>query len=393
MVKCRCGQVYSGVPEHLPVIGSGENRYPAKVIQQLLNKPGGTAHSGVPFGDAFLFTRRRYQSMKRMLSGIKPTGQLHLGNYIGALSKFVSYQDEYEMIAFIANLHCITVPQDPVELQKNLQDCVALYLACGLDPKKSTIFLQTDVKEHAQLGYILCCHTYMGELNRMTQFKDKQAHGEKNLSGGLYTYPSLMAADILIYDPDYVPVGEDQKQHVELTRDIAIRMNNRYGKLFKIPEPLVPKVGARIMSLTDPSKKMSKSDETNKGCIYLLDDLKTARKKIMGAKTDSLGIIKFDPENQPGVANLMQILSSLSDNRPMADIEAEFAGKGYGDFKRAVADKVCEELEMIQGRYNEIIASGMIEDVLYEGAAKARSLAAPKLETVQHAIGMEIISK
>ena len=331
--------------------------------------------------------------MKRMLSGIKPTGQLHLGNYIGALSKFVSYQDEYEMIAFIANLHCITVPQDPEELQKNLRDCVALYLACGLDPKKATIFLQTDVKEHAQLGYIMCCHTYMGELNRMTQFKDKQAKGEKNLSGGLYTYPALMAADILIYDPDYVPVGEDQKQHVELTRDVAIRMNNRYGELFKIPEPLVPKVGARIMSLSDPDKKMSKSDATNKGCIYLLDDLKTARKKVMGAKTDSLGIVKFDPENQPGVSNLMQILSSLSDNRPMADIEAEFAGKGYGDFKRAVADAVCNELESIQARYSDIIASGMIETVLAEGAEKARALAAPKLEKVQKAIGMEIITK
>ena len=326
-----------------------------------------------------------------MLSGIKPTGQMHLGNYIGALSRFVAYQDEYEMIAFIANLHCITVPQDPTELQKNLRDCVALYLACGLDPDKSTIFLQTDVQEHAQLGYIMCCHTYMGELNRMTQFKDKQAHGEKNLSGGLYTYPALMAADILIYDPDYVPVGEDQKQHVELTRDVAIRMNNRYGELFKIPEPLVPKVGARIMSLSDPEKKMSKSDETNKGCIYLLDDLKTARKKIMSAKTDSLGIIHYDPETQPGVANLMQILSSLSNNRPMADIEAEFAGRGYGDFKRAVADRVCAELETIQARYNEIITSDMIENVLKQGAEKARLMAKPKLETVQRAIGMEII--
>ena len=225
--------------------------------------------------------------MKRMLSGIKPTGQLHLGNYIGALRHFVEYQDEYEMFAFIANLHCITVPQDPKELQQNLRDCVALYLACGLDPDRANIFLQTDVRAHAQLGYIMCCHTYMGELNRMTQFKDKMAHGEKNLSGGLYTYPSLMAADILLYDPDYVPVGEDQKQHVELTRDLAIRMNNRYGELFHVPEPLVAKVGARIMSLSDPSKKMSKSDETNKGCIYLLDDLKAARKKVMSAVTDN----------------------------------------------------------------------------------------------------------
>ena len=329
--------------------------------------------------------------MKRMLSGIKPTGQLHLGNYIGALKHFVEYQDEYEMFAFIANLHCITVPQDPEELHTNLRDCVALYLACGLDPKKATIFLQTDVRAHAQLGYIMCCHTYMGELNRMTQFKDKQAKGERNLSGGLYTYPALMAADILLYDPDYVPVGEDQKQHVELTRDVAMRMNHRYGELFKVPEPLIAKVGARIMSLSDPSKKMSKSDETNKGCIYLLDDLKTARKKVMSAVTDSLGQVKYDPENQPGISNLMQILSSLSDDRPMADIEAEFAGKGYGDFKRAVADKVCETLEMIQNRYHEILASGEINEALKTGAERANQIADEKLDLVQKAIGMEII--
>ncbi len=326
-----------------------------------------------------------------MLSGIKPTGQLHLGNYIGALKHFVEYQDEYDMFTFIANLHCITVPQDPQELQKNLHDCVALYLACGLDPKRSTIFLQTDVKEHAQLGYIMCCHTYMGELNRMTQFKDKQAKGETNLSGGLYTYPALMAADILLYDPDYVPVGEDQKQHVELTRDVAERMNHRYGDLFKVPEPLIAKVGARIMSLSDPDRKMSKSDETNKGCIYLLDPLNAARKKIMSAKTDSLGVVHYDPENQPGISNLMQILSSLSNDRPFAEIEQEFAGKGYGDFKRAVADAVCATLEQIQNRYAEICASDLIETTLKEGAERASVLAAEKLSKVQKAIGMEIL--
>lgn len=331
--------------------------------------------------------------MKRMLSGIKPTGQLHLGNYIGALRNFVLSQEEYEMIAFIANLHCITVPQDPKELQKNLYDCVALYLACGLDPSKATIFLQTDVMEHAQLGYILCCHTYMGELNRMTQFKDKQAKGETNLSGGLYTYPSLMAADILIYDPDFVPVGEDQKQHVELCRDIAIRMNNRYGDLFKVPEPLIPKVGARIMSLTDPDKKMSKSDETNKGCIYLLDPLNVARKKVMGAVTDSLANVHYDPENQPGIANLMQIMSSLSNDRPFGDIEQEFKGKGYGDFKKAVAEVVCNKLEEIQTRYNEITNSDLIEKTLNEGANKARAIASKKLDLVQKKLGMEIVLK
>lgn len=330
---------------------------------------------------------------KRMLSGIKPTGQLHLGSYIGALKHFVEYQDDYDVYAFIANLHCITVPQDPKTLQKNLQDCVALYLACGLDPKKATIFLQTDVKAHAQMGYILCCHTYMGELNRMTQFKDKQAKGEKNLSGGLYTYPALMAADILLYDPDYVPVGDDQKQHVELTRDIAERINNRYGEMFKVPEPLIAKVGARIMSLNDPTKKMSKSDNNDKGCVYLLDDPKNARKKIMSAVTDNEAHVHYDPVNQPGISNLMQILSSLSNDRPFEDIEKEFEGKGYGDFKRAVADAVVDTLEKIQARYHEILDSNILEEVLSEGAAKANVIADAKLEKVQKAIGMEIIDK
>ena len=328
--------------------------------------------------------------MKIMLSGIKPTGQLHLGNYIGALSKFVEYQDEYEVIAFIANLHCITVPQDPEELKKNLKDCVALYLACGLDPAKATIFLQTDVMEHAQLGFILCCNTYLGELNRMTQFKDKQAKGEKNLSGGIYTYPSLMAADILMYDADYVPVGEDQKQHVELCRDIAARFNNKYGETFKLPEPLIPKVGARIMSLSDPMHKMSKSDDNGKGCIYLLDDLKKARKKIMGAVTDSIGKVHFDPVEQPGISNLMQIMSSLT-GKSMDEIETEFEGQGYGTFKKAVADVVCAELEKIQNRYNEILNSDLIETTLADGKAKAQKYATAKLEQVQKVLGMNII--
>lgn len=327
-----------------------------------------------------------------MLSGIKPTGELHLGSYIGALSQFVKYQDDYEVYAFIANLHCITVPQDPEVLQKNLKDCVALYLACGLDPKKATIFLQTDVKEHAQLGYIMCCHTYMGELNRMTQFKDKMAKGEKNLSGGLYTYPALMAADILLYNPDYVPVGEDQKQHVELTRDVAVRMNHRYGDIFKIPEPLIPEVGARIMSLTDPTKKMSKSDDDSKGCIYLLDDPKKARKKIMSAVTDSLAHVHYDPENQPGISNLVQIMSSLN-GQSFEEIEKEFDGKGYGDFKKAVAEVVIAKLEEIQTKYNEIIESNQIEEILKEGAKKASAIAEPHLDLIQKAIGMEIITK
>lgn len=324
-----------------------------------------------------------------MLSGIKPTGQLTLGNYIGALRNFVKYQDDYEMIVFIANLHCITEYQEPEQLKKNLTDAVALYLACGLDPEKATIFLQTDVHEHAELGYIIACNTYLGELNRMTQFKDKTAKGEKNLTAGLYTYPCLMAADILLYNADYVPVGEDQKQHVELTRDLAIRFNNKYSKTFTVPEPLVAKVGARIMSLQDPSKKMSKSDETNKGCIYLLDDLKVARKKIMSAVTDSVGVIQLDKENQPGLYNLIEIASSLT-NRSMEDIVLEFHDQGYGKLKGYVADVVCAELEKIQTRYNEILASHTLEKVLEEGAKKAEKIAHETLEDVKKQVGLEI---
>ena len=329
--------------------------------------------------------------MKRMLSAIKPTGQLTLGNYIGALRNFVKYQDEYEVIFFIANLHCITVYQDPKELRKNLKDAVALYIAAGLDPDKATIFLQTDVKEHAQLGYILSCYTYTGELNRMTQYKDKMAHSETNLSAGLYVYPCLMAADILLYNPDYVPVGEDQKQHVELTRDIAIRFNNKYSPTFTVPEPLVAKVGARIMSLQDPTRKMSKSehDDGDKGCIYLLDDLNVARKKIMSAVTDSVGKIQLDKANQPGIYNLIEIASSLT-NRSMEDIVEEFKDSGYGELKKYVADVVCNELEKIQTRYKDIIESGKIEDILADGAKKAQAIAYKTLAKVERKIGLEI---
>jgi tryptophanyl-tRNA synthetase len=327
--------------------------------------------------------------MKRMLSGIKPSGQLTLGNYIGALREFVKYQNDYEMIVFIANLHTLTVYQDPNELSTNLRDTIALYLACGLDPKRSTIFMQSDVLQHAQLGFILSCNTYMGELNRMTQYKDKLAKGEESMTSGFYVYPTLMAADILIYDPAFVPVGEDQKQHVELTRDVAIRFNNRYGETFKIPQPLIPKVGARIMSLSDPTKKMSKSDALDKGCIYLLDTPEAARKKVMSAVTDTLGQIAFDPVNQPGIANLLQIHSALS-GRSINDLVQEFNGQGYGTFKKAVADEVVNLLTMLQIRYREIMDQGVLDQVLSEGAAKARIMAETKLQDVQRKIGLTI---
>ena len=328
--------------------------------------------------------------MKRMVSGIKPTGELTLGNYIGALRNFVKYQDDYELYVFIANLHCVTVYQDPKELRKNLKDAIALYLACGLDPEKCTIFLQSDVYEHAQLGWLMTCMSYMGELSRMTQFKEKTQNAkDENITAGLFVYPPLMAADILLYDADYVPVGEDQKQHVELTRDLAQRFNNRYSETFVVPEPLVAKVGARIMSLSDPAKKMSKSEETNKGCIYLLDDINVAKKKIMSAVTDMCAHVNYDKENQPGVSNLLEIMSSLS-GEPIDSIVARYEGKGYGEFKKEVAEVVAKELTMIQGRYNEIMKSGLIEQVLNEGAERAHRIAFMKLKKVQKKMGIDI---
>jgi len=327
--------------------------------------------------------------MKKMLSGIKPSGQLTLGNYIGALKNFVAYQDDYEMIIFIANLHCLTIYQDPSELRKNLHDTIAFYLACGLDPKKTTIFMQSDVKEHAQLGFIMSCNTYLGELNRMTQYKDKVAKGENGLSAGFYTYPTLMAADILMYDADYVPVGEDQKQHVELARDVAERFNNKYGVTFTVPEPMIPKIGARIMSLSDPTKKMSKSEENNKGCIYLLDDPAVASKKIMSAVTDLVGKIQYDPENQPGISNLLTIHSTLS-GIPINELVSQFEGQGYGNLKKAVAAEVVKLLTELQNEYHKIMASGIIKEVLSEGKEKAGVIASAKLADVQHRIGADI---
>ena len=327
--------------------------------------------------------------MKRMLSGIKPSGQLTLGNYIGALREFVKYQNDYEMIVFIANLHTLTVYQDPKELSQNLKDTIALYLACGLDPNRSTIFMQSDVMEHAQLGFILSCNTYMGELNRMTQYKDKLAKGEESMTSGFYVYPTLMASDILIYDPDFVPVGEDQKQHVELTRDVAMRFNNRYGETFKIPHPLIPKIGARIMSLSDPTKKMSKSDEQDKGCIYLLDKPEVVRKKVMSAVTDLVGIVQYDPINQPGIANLLVIHSALS-GRTVDDLVKEFDGQGYGTFKKVVADEIVKLLIDLQAKYNDILKQHILDQVLADGAAKARVLAHQKLKLVETKIGLTI---
>lgn len=329
--------------------------------------------------------------MKRMLSGIKPTGRVTLGNYIGAIKPFVSYQDEYEMIVFVANLHSMTIYQEPKELRKNTKDLIALYLAAGLDPKKVTLFLQSDVLEHAQLGWYLGCMVSMGELSRMTQYKDKASKLGKNesLGAGIFNYPSLMNADILMYDPDYVPVGEDQKQHCELARDIAERFNNRYSETFKLPEPLVPKVGGRIMDLQDPTKKMSKSDATGKGCIYILDDINVSKKKIMSAVTDSDNKIIYDVKNKPGISNLLSIYSILS-NQSIASLEEKYQNCGYGQFKKDLSEIVGAELQKIQDRYQEIICGSYIDDILNEGAQHARQIARKKLAKVERKIGITI---
>lgn len=326
--------------------------------------------------------------MKRMVSGIKPSGSLTLGNYIGAIKHFIAYQDSYELFVFIANLHAITVPQDKQELKKNTKDLAALYLACGLDPKKATLFVQSEILEHATLAFIFDCTTYMGELSRMTQYKDQSTKNQDtSISVGLFTYPNLMAADILLYDPDFVPVGDDQKQHVELTRNIAERFNQRHGMTFQVPQPLIPESGARIMSLTDPTKKMSKSDDAaDRGCIYLLDDPKVARKKIMSAVTDSDTAIRYDPVSKPGISNLLTIMSSLTDT-PIPSLEQQYAHANYGLFKSDLASIVENFLISLQDRFQQIITNKIVDQVFEEGAKKAKTIAARKLEKVYKKIG------
>ena len=328
------------------------------------------------------------QQRKRMLSGIKPTGKLTLGNYIGAIKQFISYQDEYELLVFIADLHALTLPIDPKELREDTKNLISIYLACGLDPEKVILFKQSDVHEHAELGYIMTCNSNMGELSRMTQYKDKTAKisNKESIPTGIFIYPALMAADILLYDPDYVPVGIDQKQHVELTRDLALKFNSHYSETFKLPEPVIAKTGAKIASLSNPTKKMSKS-ESDKGTIYLLDDVNISRKKIMSAVTDSDSIVKYDLENKPGISNLLTIASSLS-KKSIEEIENEFVGKGYGEFKKYVADIVVDELSLLQQKVKEIQESGIIDKVLAAGAEKASYLARKKLNKVYTKIGL-----
>lgn len=328
--------------------------------------------------------------MKRALSGIKPTGNLTLGNYIGALMHFNDDQDKYESYIFVADLHALTMPIEPQELYNNTRDIVAFYVAAGLDPNKTTIFLQSDVSAHAELNAIVQNYLYMGELSRMTQFKDKSQKLNSSAIGlGLFAYPVLMAADILLYDADIVPVGEDQEQHVELTRDLVHRFNERYkSEIFKMPAAKVPTVGARIMSLSDPTRKMSKSDP--KGDIFLKDDLKVVRKKIMSAVTDMDNTIRYDVENKPGISNLMTIYASLK-KISIKEVENEFKDcNRYGDFKKAVADEVISVLEPFQTKYKEVLESGEIDKILDAGAKKASVLANKTLERAKKAVGLYV---
>ena len=323
---------------------------------------------------------------KSILTGIQPSGVITLGNYIGAIKQMVRMQDEFKSYIFIADMHAITVPQDPKILHENIRSLVALYIACGIDPDKNIIFIQSENEYHANISWLLECNTPFGELSRMTQFKDKSSKNA-NFYAGLFTYPVLMAADILAYDVDYVPVGIDQKQHVELTRNIAIKFNKKYGETFKIPDAYITKEGTKIMDLVNPDKKMSKSSENQKGVIRMLDDINTIRKKIMGATTDSDFLIHFDPENKPGISNLINICVALT-GKSIQEIEAMFAGKNYGDFKHFVADIVTTEIETIQGRYQKIINSPELDKLLDENVAITRALAKEKFLLMKEKMGL-----
>lgn len=322
---------------------------------------------------------------KRILSGAQPTGSLHLGNYLGALKNWVALQDDYEAFYCIVNLHAITLPQDPKTLRQKTLDLARIYLAAGVDPEKSTIFIQSDVPEHAELTWVLSCQSRMGELERMTQFKDKGKGNAERAGVGLFTYPVLMAADILLYQTDLVPVGQDQKQHLELTRDLAERFNRDFGDTFKIPEPYIPPVGASIKSLQDPAKKMSKSDENLNGSIFLLDDADTITKKMKRAVTDSGTEITFD-ESRPAITNLLTIYQ-LFTGKTAEECVAHFEGKGYGHFKTELAEAAVEFLRPFQERVHQY-DDETLSAILKRGAEKARTIAAATLADVYSKTGI-----
>lgn len=324
--------------------------------------------------------------MEKILTGLKPTGDLTLGNYIGAIKPMIQMQDKYESYIFVADLHALTVFQEPEILKKRIKRFIAMYIACGLDPNKNVIYVQSDNEYIPCISWILECTTYYGEASRMIQFKEKSKENA-NFTVGLLTYPVLMAADILYLDSDYVPVGVDQKQHVELARDVAIRFNKKYGETFKIPRPLISETGTKIKDLKDPSKKMSKSEENPSGVISLFDDIEVIRKKIMQATTDSETIVKFDEENKPGISNLLNIASALTE-KSIPELEKMFAGKNYGEFKKFVADIVVSCVGDIQKRYNELIASEELNEILKNGALKVRALAKAKYEEMRLKVGV-----
>lgn len=324
--------------------------------------------------------------MKRILTGIQPSGVITLGNYIGSVKQMCDLQNEYDSFIFVADMHAITVPQDAKELPNKIRSLLALYLACGIDPKKNTIYLQSENVYHANVSWFLECHTYYGELSRMTQFKDKSKKNA-NFTAGLLTYPVLMAADILIYDADYVPVGIDQKQHVEIARDIAVRYNNKYGETFNLPDVYISKTGTKITDLVDPTRKMSKSAENEKGVIRMLDAPEVIRKKIMGATTDSESIVRYDPETKPGISNLMNIYASLADIS-IEEVSEKFKNYNYGNFKKEVADLVVEVISDIQKKYYDILNSDIIDKVLDEGRDKTSAIAKVKYELMKKQIGL-----
>ncbi|MBR6412860.1 MAG: tryptophan--tRNA ligase [Alphaproteobacteria bacterium] len=323
-----------------------------------------------------------------MLTGVRPSGNITLGNYLGAIKNFVTRQSLYKSYIFVADLHAITSPRDPEELRHAIEDCMAMYLACGVDPKQTVMFRQSDVLEHGVLGFIMTFQTHMGELSRMTQFKLKSQSSAKNgIDTGLFVYPPLMAADILLYHTNMVPVGLDQQQHVELTRDLAQRFNNRYGKTFTEPDVYIAPVGNKILNLQNPAEKMNKSDGQNLGTIFLMDDLKLVRRKIMSAVTDSETVVRFDEVAKPGISNLISILSAIT-GECIPSIENRFAGHGYGDFKRAVADVVCDLLEKIQANYRRFKNSELLDDILNNGAGQARLIASETLNRTKRVLGL-----
>ncbi|MCI8442603.1 MAG: tryptophan--tRNA ligase [Provencibacterium sp.] len=326
---------------------------------------------------------------KIMLSGIKPSGDLTLGSYLGAIRNWAARAEEFDCYYFMADMHAITVRQDPAALRRRTLAQLAQYIACGLDPEKNTLFIQSHVHQHAELGWVLNCYAMFGELSRMTQFKDKSQKNADNINGGLFTYPCLMAADILLYQPDFVPVGEDQKQHVELTRNIVQRFNGIYGEVFKMPEPYIPKVGARIMSLTNPAAKMSKSENDDTGRVTLMDAPEVIMKQFKRAVTDSdtERCVRYDPEHKPGVANLMTIYSVIT-GKSYAEIEREFDGLGYGKFKPAVGEVVIDLLRPIQEQTRRILEDkAYLESVYRAGAEKASRVAEKTLRKVYRKVG------